>query len=61
MTPVGPGPVAPGFDGLGQAGAEHHALEQRVRRQPVGPVHAGARRLAGRPQARAARWRRRGR
>ena len=38
-------------DGLDHPGAEHHALEQRVRRQPVGAVHAGAGRLARGPQA----------
>ena len=51
---------APG-DGLDQPGPEDHPLEQRVRGQPVGPVHPAAGGLAGRPQARAARWRPTGR
>ena len=48
--PVGSGPSRPVLDGLGQPGPEHHALEQRVRGQPVGPVHAGAGALPRRPQ-----------
>ena len=60
MAPVGSAVDAP-VDGLDHPGAEHHALEQRVRRQPVGAVHAGARRPRPRPTARAATSRRRGR
>ncbi len=47
-----PRPVEPGAHRLDHPGPEHHAVEQRVRRQPVGPVDAVARRLAGHPQAR---------
>ena len=43
--------VVAGQDRLGQPGPEHHALEQRVGGQPVGPVDPGAGHLAGRPQA----------
>ncbi len=43
--------VSPGEDRFGQAGAEDHALEQRVRGEPVCTVHAGAGDLAGRPEA----------
>ena len=45
------GPSPPVEDGLGQPGAEDHALEQRVGGQPVGPVDPGAGHLARRPQA----------
>ena len=61
MAPVALGPVDAPVDGLDHPGAEHHAVEQRVRRQAVGAHHAVAARLAGHPQAREARTRRRGR
>ena len=49
-----PGPDTPASMASTAPRPEHHALEQRVRRQPVGAVHAGARRLAGAPRGRAA-------
>ena len=50
MAPVACGPDAARLDRLDDPGAEHHALEQRVRRQPVGAVHARAGDLARGPQ-----------
>ena len=44
-------PVDAPVDRLDHARAEHHAVEQRVRRQAVGAHHAVAARLAGHPQA----------
>ena len=44
-------PVLAPADGLDDPGGEHHALEQRVRRQPVGAVHARARDLARGPES----------
>ena len=51
QRPAGLGPGVIRRDALGQPRPEHHAFEQRVRGQPVGPVHAGARHLAHGPQA----------
>ena len=45
----------PGRDVVGDPGSEHHALEQRVGRQPVGAVHAGAGHLAAGVEALAGR------
>ena len=56
-----PGRPLPATDGLDDARARTPSLEQRVRRQPVGAVHAGAGHLAARPQAGQGRTRRRGR
>ena len=55
------GPVLARDDRLDDARREHQAVEQRVRREPVRAVHAAARGLAARPEARAASTRRRGR
>ena len=49
--PVALGPVDAPVDRLDDPRAEHHAVEQRVRRQAVGALHAVAARLAGHPQA----------
>ena len=61
MAPVGRRTVLTPLDGLDDPRREHHAVEQRVRRQPVGAVHAVAGRLARGPEARQRRWHRRGR
>ena len=61
MAPGGCGPVDAGRDRLDRAGTEHHALEQRVRGEAVGAVHAGAGGLPRGPQARQRRRPRRGR
>ena len=45
------GAVLPGIDRLDRAGREHEPFEQRVRREPVGAVHAGAGGLAAGPEA----------
>ena len=52
MAPDGSGTVLARRDRLDDAGAEHQAVEQRVRREPVRAVHAAARGLAARPRAR---------
>ena len=44
-------PVREAGDVLRGACREHHRLEQRVRSQPVGAVHAGCRAFADRPEA----------
>ena len=61
MAPVAQRRGAARLDRLDHPGPEHHALEQRVRGQPVGAVHPGAGDLARGPQARGARRPRRGR
>ena len=49
-TPVALGAVLARDDRVDRAGREHQAVEQRVRREPVRAVHAGARGLAAGPE-----------
>ena len=49
-TPVGFGPVLARDDRVHRTRREHEAVEQRVRREPVRAVHAGARGLAAGPE-----------